>query len=120
MREHGLAVGTGTNVVARVAHPRGIAVIDNPGAIRVRDEDPVVGERRVDVVRVSGRSSDVVAPPGPHPDLARAIAAVPPDLISLAAIGPGEVVADGHVLDVDTRDLEHLHAVPAVVRLLLV
>src|SRR5207248_7882454 len=79
-----VAVGTGADVVARVAHVGGVAVDDAPGPVGVADEDAVVPELRVNAVRVGRGRGDVVAPPGADPDLAGTIAAVPPDLVPLA------------------------------------
>src|SRR5204862_2682571 len=96
-----------------------VAVEHGAEAARVRSKDRMVVERRGDAVRVGGRGVDVVAPPRAHPDLPRAVAPVPPDLVPLAAVGAGEVVAHREVLDVDARGLEDLDSVAAVLRLLL-
>src|SRR5581483_2355155 len=75
---------------------------------------------RVDALGKRRGGGDVVPPPRAHPDLARAVTAVPPDLVAFVALRVGEEVADGEVLDVDAADLERLDAVTAAAGRLLV
>ncbi len=48
--DDGVAVWAGTDVIAGVAHVRGVAVVDAARPHGVAGEDPVVAEGRVDAV----------------------------------------------------------------------
>jgi hypothetical protein len=102
------------DVVRGVGHVAPVGLLDHARAPRVAHEDPVLGQvRAVDVGRPVHRGgAQVGAAVGAHADLAALVAAVPPDLVAVAA-GPGEVVADGQVLDGDSAGLVDDDAVPA-------
>src|SRR5439155_11469920 len=112
--EERVAVRARTDVIGRIAHVRRVAVDDAPGAVGVAYEDAVVAERRLDAVGIGRCRGDVVAPPGADADLARAVAAVPPDLVALATVRAGQVVADSEVLDVDPVGLVDVDPVAPV------
>src|SRR5215470_6834346 len=105
------------DVVGGVGHVARVGLLDHARAPRVAHEDPVLGQvRALQVGRPVHRGgTQVGAGVGAHADLAAAVAAVPPDLVAGPAVpaGPGEVVADGEVLDGHPAGLEDLDAVAA-------
>src|SRR5262249_51888677 len=102
------------DIVGRVGHVARVGLLDHARAARVADEDPVLGQvRAVQVGRPVHRGgAQVGAAVRAHGDLAAAVAAVPPDLVAVPA-GPGQVVADGQVLDADPAGLSDGDAVAA-------
>src|SRR5205085_1108614 len=92
-----------------------VALFDAARAAGVADEDAVLGHRGVRAGEERRRGGEVVAPVRRHPDLAAAVATVPPNLVAVLGAGTAEEVADGQVLDVDAVGL-HLDAVTSVRR----
>src|SRR5215470_12263626 len=102
------------DVVGGVGHVARVGLLDHARAPRIAYEDPVLGQvRALQVGRPVHRGgAQVGAGVGAHADLAAAVTAVPPDLVAVPA-GPGQVVADGEVLDGDPAGLPDDDAVTA-------
>src|SRR5262249_59530868 len=92
-----------------IVEARGVDVV--PESVDgVGGEDAVAGEEPIRVGR------EVLAVPAIQPDLSRAVAAVPPDLVAILAVERRAVeVAHGEVLDPDTVALPDLDAIPDLV-----
>src|SRR6516165_1048709 len=101
---------TGSDVVPRVVEVAGVRLIPVT-AVPVAREDPVlccglfISEERA-------RRGQVGAEITVAPDLAAAVASVPPDLVARVARSV-QVVADGQVLDPDIGRLPDHHTVQA-------
>jgi hypothetical protein len=101
------------HVVGGVGHVAGVGAGDQAGPAGVAREDPVLGQvRRADAGAIHRGGGEVGTLVGAQAELAAAVPAVPPDLVAVILPGPGEVVADGQVLDRDTGGLPDLDAVP--------
>ena len=107
--EGDVAVRARADVVVGVGHVRRVGVGDGGRARAVADEDAVRAGGLAGRVVGRGRRQ-VRTRVGTHADRARAVAAVPPDLVA-AAVGPGEEVAHGEVVDRDAVDLRDLDTV---------
>src|SRR5207237_7668293 len=107
-----VAVRARAHVVGRVAHVAGIGMLDQPRPVHVAREDAVLAAGRV-LAEEHGRRRREIGAVVPVPvHGAGAVAAGPPDRVA-AAVGAGQEVAGGEVLDGDAVHLEHRDAVPA-------
>jgi hypothetical protein len=108
--QRGVAVRAGADVEAGVVHVAGVRVVDQPGPAGVRGEDPVAGLGGVAFLEVRGGGRKVRAVVAVQVNLARAVPAVPPDLVARTGLA-GKEVADRQVLDRHSAGLEYFDAV---------